>query len=85
MKTNYERAVEILRASGEFSLEEISSVLAVRRDLRDSFAMAALQGFLADPTPFEQLPKHESIAETYAEEAYTYADAMLAARCKTTH
>ena len=53
--------------------------------LRDYFAAKAMQGLLADPPAAlirlaEQ--EHKSIADTYAHEAYVYADAMLKARAK---
>lgn len=48
--------------------------------LRDYFAAKALQGFLANPTPFEQVAGDKTTADTYAAEAYVYADAMLKAR-----
>lgn len=45
-------------------------------DLRDQFAIAALQGFLAGTSTIKQ-----TLGEAYvAENAYSYADAMLAAR-----
>jgi hypothetical protein len=46
--------------------------------LRDYFAAKALQGFLADPSPFEDCG--EGLPMAYAQEAYVYADAMLRAR-----
>ena len=48
--------------------------------LRDYFAAKALQGLLADPKPFVKQEWEETIADTYAYEAYVYADAMLKAR-----
>jgi hypothetical protein len=48
--------------------------------LRDYFAAKALQGLLADPEPFDLCDGDETIADTYAREAYGYADAMLKAR-----
>jgi hypothetical protein len=46
--------------------------------LRDYFAAAALQGFLSDPEPFDDVG--EGLPMAYAREAYIYADAMLKAR-----
>jgi hypothetical protein len=48
--------------------------------LRDYFAAKALQGLLADPEPFDLWDGDKTIADTYAREAYVYADAMLRAR-----
>jgi len=48
--------------------------------LRDYFAAKALQGLLADPEPFDLCEGDKTIADTYAKEAYVYADAMLKAR-----
>ena len=48
--------------------------------LRDYFAAKAMQGFLANPEAFEQQDEDTTIADTYAREAYVYADAMLKAR-----
>ena len=48
--------------------------------LRDYFAAKALQGLLADPEPFDLEDGDKTIADTYAREAYVYADAMLRAR-----
>ncbi len=48
--------------------------------LRDYFAAKALQGLLADPEPFDLWDGDKTIADTYAREAYVYADAMLKAR-----
>lgn len=44
--------------------------------LRDYFAAAALQGMLAQARPGDGTPAE------FAEDAYTFADAMLAARRK---
>ena len=46
--------------------------------LRDYFAAKALQGFLSDPEPFDDVG--EGLPMAYAKEAYIYADAMLKAR-----
>ena len=46
--------------------------------LRDYFAAKAMQGFLADPEPFDDIG--EGLPMAYAREAYIYADAMLKAR-----
>jgi len=46
--------------------------------MRDYFAAKALQGFLADPEPFDDVG--EGLPMAYAKEAYIYADAMLKAR-----
>ena len=46
--------------------------------LRDYFAAKTLQGFLADPGPFDDVG--EGLPMAYAREAYIYADAMLKAR-----
>jgi hypothetical protein len=48
--------------------------------LRDYFAAKALQGLLADPEPLDLWDGDKTIADTYAREAYVYADAMLRAR-----
>jgi len=48
--------------------------------MRDYFAAKALQALLADPEPFDLCDGDETIADTYAREAYVYADAMLKAR-----
>ena len=48
--------------------------------LRDYFAAKAMQGLLADPEPFDLWDGDKTIADTYAREAYVYADAMLKAR-----
>ncbi len=42
-------------------------------ELRDQFAMAALQGLLS-------CPQTDGDKESFSEAAYEYADAMLAAR-----
>jgi len=48
--------------------------------LRDYFAAKAMQALLADPEPFDLCDGDKTIADTYAREAYVYADAMLKAR-----
>jgi hypothetical protein len=49
-------------------------------NMRDYFAAKALQGLLADPEPFDLCDGDKTIADSYAREAYVYADAMLKAR-----
>lgn len=62
-------------------------------DLRDYFAAAALQGFVANTSMLEYLDRHHDSALSAAEAktvrlnivghlCYSYADAMLAARAK---
>lgn len=46
----------------------------MREGLRDQFAAAAMQGFMADHKWYDKAP------DTVARDAYEYADAMLAAR-----
>ena len=46
--------------------------------LRDQFAMAALTGMLATPSPYSGATRVEEVAEG----AYKYADAMLQERDK---
>ena len=55
-----------------------SYVSAEGMTLRDYFAAKALQGFLSDPEPFDDVG--EGLPMAYAREAYIYADAMLKAR-----
>ena len=49
--------------------------------LRDFFAGCALQGFCAN---MEFAQDAKDISETMAEEAYAFADAMIAERAKST-
>lgn len=53
--------------------------------LRDQFAMAALTGMTANPSTrayMERVSIEQTDAEMFADYAYEYADAMLAAREK---
>ena len=58
--------------------DSVRMLLKGQLTLRDQFALGALQGLLADTNPL--VIGDEGPAETYAKEAYSYADAMLAER-----
>ena len=58
-------------------MREANSPETKDRNLRDYFAAAALQGILAHAIGAENA---NGRASKYAERAYEYADAMLAAR-----
>ncbi|MBZ3683599.1 hypothetical protein J1N41_20820 [Providencia rettgeri] len=49
-----------------------------RRGLRDNFAMAAMQGILANPAQLDNV--NDNSAEWVSRDAYLVADAMLKAR-----
>ncbi|MRF66617.1 hypothetical protein GIJ48_08890 [Escherichia coli] len=49
-----------------------------KRELRDKFAMAAMQGILANPSQLDNVT--DEAAKWVARDAYTVADAMLKAR-----
>lgn len=66
--------------------QELELKAQKQRGLRDSFAMAALQGLLACPVgPDSDFYAGKSVHQYVSENAYNYADAMLKARqsCQT--
>ena len=60
-------------------MAELSQQKTEEPTLRDKFAVAALSGLLADINIFKSA-KGKTMAQTYADKAYLYADAMLEAR-----
>ena len=52
---------------------------AVGMSMRDYFAAKAMQGLLSDPEPYD-VTRGKTVEQEYAESAYRFADAMLAAR-----
>jgi hypothetical protein len=76
--------IEHLREHYGLSLAQVVRIMnspTHPHELRDTFAGQALQGLLADPKPFVE-EDGKTLAESYAEVAYVYADAMLAERVK---
>lgn len=64
---------EFLENQKEMIVSAVQELNAQNEHLRDAFAMAALQGLLANPSIDEW-------ATDYAKEAYKYADEMFAER-----
>jgi len=80
---DFERARKLLLDNG-FSNSMVVDLLTKRKELRDGFAMAALQGLIAGEAAFnigmQTWARQREKPEVVAGWALEYADAMLEAR-----